>query len=165
MKMSIETAMEIWKLGGGVAASEWQEKTPGWSRRGPIYRRRPTPIHCLEYERQKLEDLANHEHISGHARYWSAILTNVMRRVPKARKIIVVADAHSLRSSCELAKIPMPQRNVDGSWNVGGIVATPEVWAAPDLPPPPSRPAPRHEPSYAWQELAKRLASPAVMAS
>jgi hypothetical protein len=166
MKMSVETAMEIWKLGGGVAASEWQEKTPGWSRRGPIYRRRPTPVYCLEYERQKLEDLANHEHSSGHDPYWLTILTNVMRRVPKARKVIVVADAASLRSSCELAKIPMPQRNVDGSWNVGGIVATPEVWAES------ARKfteafGPRHEaePRYAWQELAKRLASPAVMAS
>lgn len=165
MKMSIEAAMEIWKAGGGVAAVEWQEKA-GWKRGCPVYRRRATPVYCLEYERRDLERLADDETRSGADRYWSMILANVTHRYPKVRKIIAVVDAASLRSSCEDAKIPVPQRNVDGSWNLGGVAASAAVWAES------ARKfteafGPRHEaePRYVWQELAKRLASPAVMAS
>lgn len=156
MKMSIEAAMEIWKLGGGVAASEWQEKAPGWSRRGPIYRRRPIPCFCSEHTRSDLEAYV------GNDPYWSDILTNVTRRVPKVRKIIAVHDPYGLRTACEDAKIPMPQLNVDDTWNIGSCVATAEVWggvAVPILKQ--HRPAPR----YVWQELAKRLADPAAPAS
>jgi len=167
MKMSIEAAMEIWELGGGVAASEWQEKTPGWSRRGPIYRRRPIPCFCLEYTRVDVERLARgHAAVGDH--YWQEILDNVTGRLPKVRKIIAVHDPHGLRTACEDAKIPMPQLNVDGTWKLGGLVATAEVWMAGSerkerkfteafgL-----KPAPR----YVWQELAKRLADPAALAS
>jgi len=157
MKMSIEAAMEIWKAGGGVAAAEWQEKA-GWKRGYPVYRRRPTPCFCTEYTRRDLEAFTR----GSSGPYWSDILTNVARRFPKVRKIIAVHDPHSLRTACEDAKIPMPQLNVDGTWNLGGIIATPEVWggvAVPILKQ--HKPAPR----YVWQELAKRLATSAVSAS
>lgn len=158
MKMSIEAAMEIWKAGGGVAAAEWQEKA-GWKRGYPVYRRRPTPCFCTEYARSDIEAFAR----GAVGPYWSDILTNVARRFPKVRKIIAVHDPHSLRTACEDAKIPVPQLNVDGSWNLGGVVASAAVWAES------ARKfteafGPRHEaePRYVWQELAKRLASAAV---
>lgn len=167
MKMSIEAAMEIWKAGGGVAAAEWQERA-GWKRGYPVYRRRPTPCFCIEYSRRDLEDAAVGRTLAGvmgsstSPRYWSDILTNITRRFPKVRKIVLVNDPDGLREACEDAKIPMPQRNVDGTWNLGGIIATPEVWggvAVPILKQ--HKPAPR----YVWQELAKRLATSAVPAS
>jgi len=154
MKMSIEAAMEIWKAGGGVAAAEWQEKA-GWKRGYPVYRRRPTPCFCTEYTRSDLEAFTQ----GAAGPYWSDILTNVARRFPKVRKIIAVHDPHNLRTACEDAKIPMPQLNVDGTWNLGGIVATPEVWGGG------TAPVRRPTPIYVWQELAKRLASVPVPAS
>lgn len=174
MKMSIEAAMEIWKAGGGVAAAEWQEKA-GWKRGYPVYRRRPTPCFCIEYSRRDLEDAAVGRTLAGvmgsstSPRYWSDILTNITRRFPKVRKIVLVNDPDGLREACEDAKIPMPQRNVDGTWNLGGIIATPEVWAAcPSESHPltdPIRTRHEAEPRYVWQELAKRLATSAVPAS
>ena len=153
MKMSVECAMEIWAAGGGVAAADWQEKT-GYGGRY-AYRRRPTPVYCKEYARADVED-RTHDPVFGG--YWKAILERVTRIYPKVRKIIAVHDPVGLRQTCEEAGIPMPQRNTDGTWVVGGIVASQATWMGETRR---FMPTPRR--NYAWQDAAKRLA-PAMAA-
>jgi hypothetical protein len=150
--MSIECAMEIWKAGGGVAASEWQEKS-GYSRGGPIYKRRATPVFCRELTREglELEAINPHEDI---ASYYRSILAYVTGRYPKARKVIVVNDPDGLRTACMDAGIPAPRflTLVDGwikkrmlmpQWDIGSTEECQHVAKA--------------KPRYAWQGLVKRL--------
>jgi hypothetical protein len=143
-KMSVECAMEIWKAGGGVAASEWQEKS-GYSRGGPIYKRRPTPVFCRELTREglELEAINPHEDI---ASYYRSILAYVTGRHPKARKVIVVNDPAGLRTACMDAEIPEPRFDtLMGRWDIGNTLASQRVWQA------------QAKPRYAWQGLVKRL--------
>lgn len=155
MKMSVDCAMEIWAAGGGVAAADWQEKT-GYGGRF-AYRRRPTPVYCKEYTRADVEDRAEDPVFGG---YWKAILDRVTRKYPKVRKVIAVDDPVSLRVTCEEVGMPMPQRNADGTWVVGGIVASQATW---ERWPRGRRFIPLPRRNYAWQDAAKRLA-PAMAA-
>ena len=143
-KMSIECAMEIWKAGGGVAASEWQEKS-GYSRGGPIYKRRATPVFCREVTREglELEAINPHEDI---ASYYRSILAHVTRRYPKMRKVIVVNDPDGLRTACMDAGIPAPRfLTLVDQWDIGSTEECQHVWQA------------KAKPRYAWQGLVKRL--------
>jgi hypothetical protein len=138
-KMSIECAMEIWECGGGVAASEWQEKS-GYSRGGPIYKRRATPVFCREWNRETLESAA------GKDTYYRRILAHVTRRYPKVRKVIVVSDPAELRTACMDAGIPEPRFDtLMGQWDIGSTEECQHVWQA------------QAKPRYAWQGLVKRL--------
>jgi len=143
-KMSIECAMEIWKAGGGVAASEWQERS-GYSRGGPIYKRRATPVFCQEWTREILEAEA-HNVRGGGDPYYQRILAHVTRRYPKMRKVIVVTDPDGLRTACMDAEIPEPRFDaLMSQWDIGNTVASQRVWQA------------QAKPRYAWQGLVKRL--------
>jgi len=129
MKTSIEAAMEIWKAGGGVAASEWQERA-GWRARGPVYRRRPTPAFCREMERREVE----HNCLSAVgtvATYYKDILDRVAKRFPKVRKLIVVSDPVGLVNACREAEMPEPRFDaLADRWDVGNTVASQKVWTA-----------------------------------
>jgi hypothetical protein len=154
MKMSIEAAMEIWKAGGGVAASEWQERAGGWRGRGPVYRRRPTPVFCKELERRELEALCSSS-AGTVERYYKDVLDRVTKRFPKVRKLIVVNDPVGLSTACHEAGMPQPRFDVLADrWDVGNTLAPERI---------------RHAVSDAevdaellgigpWSALAKRLA-------
>jgi hypothetical protein len=153
MRKSVESAMEIWKAGGGVAASEWQERA-SYGRGGyPIYRRRPTPVFTREMTRNDLELLTT-DPVATFADYYRAVLANVTRRHPKVRKVIVVVDPVGLLNACKDAEIPWPAFNAwRDCWEVGNIVASQRVWQAQD------------KPRYVWQDLAKRLAPAPALGS
>jgi hypothetical protein len=137
--------MEIWKAGGGVAASEWQERA-SYGRGGyPIYKRRPTPVFSREMTRNDLSLLAMCPDPED-AAYFRAILANVTRRHPKVRKVIVVNDPVGLRTACMDAEIPEPRFDtLMGRWDIGNTLASQRVWQA------------QAKPRYAWQGLVKRL--------
>ena len=155
MKMSIEAAMEIWKAGGGVAASEWQERA-GWRARGPVYRRRPTPVFCKEMERREVE-----HHAKG-MWYYRDILNRVTKRFPKVRKLIVVNDPLGLVNACREAGKPEPRLDtLADRWDLGNTVTPERI---------------RHAVSDAevdaellgvgpWSALAKRLAPAPALGS
>jgi len=133
MKMSIEAAMEIWKAGGGVAASEWQERS-GYSRGGPIYRRRPTPVFCKEMERSEVESwiaTGLHDTITS---FYKDVLDRVSKRFLKVRKLIVVSDPVGLVNACREAEKPEPRFDaLADRWDVGTTIASQKVWKAEGL--------------------------------
>lgn len=120
---SIDAALEIWKAGGGVAASEWQERS-GYSRGGPIYRRRPTPVFCKAMERSEVESwiaTGLHDTITS---FYKDVLDRVTKRFPKVRKLIVVTDPVGLSTACHEAGKPQPRFDtLADRWDVGNTLA------------------------------------------
>lgn len=78
MKGTHKNTLEIYKRGGAVKASDWI--TGGTPR---FIKRRPTPQFCKEVRASEVEGLPPHARKS-------ALL--VLKRNPKARKLIVLVD-------------------------------------------------------------------------
>ena len=78
MKGTHKNTLEIYKRGGAVKASDWT--TGRWSRH---IKRRPTPQFCQEVSASEVEGLPAHARRSA---------LTVLKRSPKARKLIVLVD-------------------------------------------------------------------------